>query len=95
MKHGPPVSTLKPVELLGTIGVLVLGVGIGAMASRWIGNGAVPLVVAGALLHAVAMAMKHRIETRAGQSFPPWVVAMYWLCWLLLVGLLGWIFVSR
>jgi hypothetical protein len=41
------------------------------------------------------MWMKHRIEARAGQPLPRWVVVAYWLCWVLLVGLLGWIFEAQ
>jgi hypothetical protein len=95
MKGASHVSRMKAVELLGTTGVLILGLGAGALTSRWIGNGAISLIVAGTLLHSVAMVMKHRIEKRAGQSFPRWVIVAYWLCWFLLVGLLSWIFASR
>jgi uncharacterized membrane protein YebE (DUF533 family) len=79
------VNRLKVAELTSGIGALVLGIGLGAMFSRWVAPSAALIALAGLGAHAFGMWDKHRIEARQNGD-AGWVVALYWLCWLLLVG---------
>ena len=85
----------KRAELLGTSGVLLLGVGAGAWLGNVISAYAVPLIVGGALIHALAMFGKHRLETANGMTQPLWYKILYWLCWILLMMLGLWLVFSR
>lgn len=80
-------ARLKSAELLSTTGALVLGVGLGAALSTYVGRAAVPLLVAGIASHGWGMLQKHRLE--AGASYAPawWEAALYWLCWIAMAAL--------
>lgn len=43
----------------------------------------------GVSLHAFGMWDRHRLEARGHAENPLWVVALYWVCWLLLAGVLA------
>lgn len=88
-----PSSTLKRVELLGTAGVLILGVGAGAWLGESLVNYAVGLMAVGGCVHALSMYGKHRIESVQGipQSWPFRI--LYWMCWVLLASLAAWLVV--
>ena len=83
------MTRLKLAELTSVIGVLVLGLGLGALLSRWVGPAAVPVTIGGTAIHVVGMWEKHHLESRGGAKSPAWVVALYSACWLLLAALLG------
>ena len=36
---------------------------------------------------------KHRLEGQAHAAAEPWVTALYWVCWLLLAGVVAFLFV--
>jgi len=38
---------------------------------------------------------KHRLEAQAHAESAPWVVALYWVCWLLLAAAVVLLFVRR
>ena len=78
---------LKLAELTSGIGALLLGIGLGGLFARWITPVAAIVVVAGVITHAFGMWDKHRIETQRGAEGEPWVVVLYWVCWLMLAGL--------
>ena len=78
------MTRLKLAELTSGIGALVLGVGLGALFADWFASGAGLIVVAGASAHAFGMWDKHRLEAQSHANNPTWVVALYWVCWLLL-----------
>ena len=40
-------------------------------------------------LHAFGMWDKHRLEARGQAENASWVVALYWVCWLLLAAVLA------
>lgn len=88
-------AALKRAELLGTMGVFVLGAGAGAWFGEVLARYAVLLLVGGAVLHAVAMYGKHRLEAVSGMAQPVWYRILYWLCWVLLAMLAAWLFLSR
>jgi hypothetical protein len=78
------MNRLKTAELTSGIGALVLGVGLGAMSPGWLNRSAGWITLAGLALHAFGMWDKHRIERHQPGRTPPWVVALYWICWVLL-----------
>jgi hypothetical protein len=86
-------ARLKSAELLSATGALVLGVGLGATLSTYIGKAAVPLLVAGIVSHGWGMLQKHRLEAKADYVPARWELALYWICWgalavlLLLIGI--------
>lgn len=75
-------------ELTSGIGALVLGVGLGALFADWITDGASLIVLAGASAHAFGMWDKHRLEHHVDGAGGRWVVALYWVCSLLLAGVI-------
>src|SRR5262245_16174609 len=81
-------ARLKSAELLSVAGALVLGVGLGAALSSFIGNAAVLLLVAGIASHGFGMLQKHRLEAEEGYAPALWETALYWVCWVALAGVL-------
>lgn len=45
--------------------------------------------------HGVGMWNKHRMEAQVHAKSGPWVVALYWVCWLLLAAVVALLFVRR
>ena len=78
-------TSSKGFELLGTLGVLLLGIGLGAWFSSALNAFIFPMLIIGGICHAVAMLATHRVETMTGIPQPRWVQMLYWLCWLLLI----------
>ena len=88
------MTRLKVAELTSGVGALVLGVGLGALFSRWFAPAAGVIVLAGAITHAFGMWDKHRLEGQAHAATEPWVTALYWACWLLLAGVIAFLLVG-
>lgn len=88
------MTRLKLAELTSGIGALVLGVGLGALFSPWFAPAAGFIAVAGVAAHSFGMWDKHRLEAQAQVESAAWVVALYWVCWLLLAAVLV-LFVRR
>ena len=82
------MTRLQLAELTSGVGALVLGVGLGAVFVRWVGPAAGVITLAGLLVHAFGMWDKHRLETRTSTDGGSLVAALYWVCWLLLAGVL-------
>lgn len=78
------MTRLKVAELTSGIGAVVLGVGLGALFPGWFARSAVWITLAGLCLHSFGMWDKHQIERHESDPSPGWVVALYWVCWLLL-----------
>lgn len=79
------MTRLKVAELTSGIGALVLGVGLGALFPHWFGPAAALITASGVVVHSFGMWDKHRLEKQSAQGVNPWwVVALYWVCWLLL-----------
>ena len=83
------MNRLKLAELTSGVGALVLGVGLGALFPHWFGSTAGVITVVGLSLHAFGMWDKHQLEARGPAENPRWVVALYWVCWLLLAAVLA------
>jgi hypothetical protein len=82
------MTRLKLAELTAGVGALVLGVGLGALFAAWVGPAAVVVTLAGVLVHAFGMWDKHRLEAPTPADRSPLVLALYWVCWLMLAGIL-------
>ena len=89
------MTRLKIAELTSAIGVLALGVGLGALLAPWFAPAASLLTLAGIAVHGFGMWDKQRIEARTDAPAGTWVIALYWICWLLLAGLVVTLFVRR
>jgi hypothetical protein len=85
----------KLADLTSGVGALVLGVGLGGLFPQWFGPAAGAITVVGLSVHAFGMWDKHRLEARGQPENPLWVVALYWVCWLLLAGVLAMLLVWR
>ena len=89
------MTRLKLAELTSGLGALVLGVGLGALFAQWLTPAAGLVALAGAVAHAFGMWDKHRLEAQAHAKSGPWIVGMYWICWLLLAGVVAMVFIGR
>lgn len=82
------MTRLKLAELTSGIGALVLGVALGALFARFVGPAAWVVTLTGVLVHAFGMWDKHRLEGKNEGSSGSVVIALYWVCWLMLAGVL-------
>jgi hypothetical protein len=89
------MTRMKFAELTSGLGALVLGVGLGALFPHWFSPSAGLIVLAGAVAHAFGMWDKHRLEAQRADGTGRWVVALYWTCWLLLAGVIVFLFVEH
>jgi hypothetical protein len=71
-------------ELSSAVGAGVLGVGLGALLASPLRGLAIPILVAGLVLHSWGMTDKHQLENARGEARPRWSTALYWVCWLAL-----------
>jgi hypothetical protein len=78
------MTRLKVAELTSGVGALVLGIGLGALTSDWVGRAAGLVTLMGLVTHGVGMRDKHRLESTPEAADRRWTVALYWVCWLLL-----------
>ena len=89
------MNRLKLAELTSSVGALVLGIGIGSLFPEWFGGVAAVITIVGLMLHAFGMWDKHRLESSMATTNLAWVVALYWVCWALLVALVAVLVVVR
>ena len=82
-------SRLQVASLMSGLGALILGFGLGVWAGRFFGGTGWPFILSGALLHGLGMFATHRLQDDSAQ--PRWSKALYWLCWLLLGGVVTYI----
>jgi len=90
--HGRSTAT-KGADLASGLGAIVLGAGLALVAPAAFQAYAVPLLVAGLLVHGLGMTLKYRLENREGSPIW-WERALFWLCWACLAVLGLWIVVG-
>ena len=82
------MTRMKLAELTSGVGALVLGVGLGALFTAWVAPAAGFITLAGVAVHAFGMWDTNRLETRTESDNGRFVLALYWVCWLMLGGVL-------
>lgn len=80
-------SRIKRAELVSSFGAGLLGFGLGMLAATYVADLAWYVLVAGVVMHGWGMYDKHMVERNLRQIEAPWVMGLYWLCWLALAGL--------
>ena len=80
------MTRLKLAELTSGVGALVLGIGLGSLFATWIAPAAGLVAFAGLLTHGFGMWDKHRLEAQTATDGGPLVTALYWICWVMLAG---------
>jgi hypothetical protein len=80
-------NRVRVAELTSGVGAVVLGIGVGVIASGVLRGLGLYLLLAGVLAHGWGMYAKHRAESLSGAAAPGWHAALYWLCWAILAGL--------
>ena len=83
-------SDIRKAEVLSTVGAGVLGAGLAIALHRWVATLAIPLIVAGVVMHGWGMASRRRLESRGGVRRARWERPLYWLCWAALAAILLW-----
>ena len=84
-------ARLKRAELTSSLGALVLGAGLGALAAPWLGGATVAVLLVGLAVHAWGMYDKHHLERGSEAASVPFATALYWSCWVLIALLLAWL----
>ncbi len=88
-------ARVKQAELASGVGAGVLGFGLGVLFAADLRSYAVPILAFGALLHGWGMWDKHRLERPQESARLWWDTAMYWVCWVSLIGLALYIIVRQ
>lgn len=78
-------------ELFGSIGAGVLGAGLALLFRQPLAAFTVPFLAVGGIVHALAMLEKHRLDATSATVVPRWTQWTYLLCWILLLGLLAYV----
>src|SRR5574338_1148128 len=89
------VARVKRAELLSSLGAGVLGAGLALLLPNLLAPYAIPILLLGLVSHAAGMSQKHGLEQQGEVVRVLWAEAVYWLCWLALVTLLGWIVIRQ
>lgn len=89
------IARVKRAELLSSLGAGVLGAGLALLLPNLLAPYAIPILLLGLVSHAVGMSQKHGLEQQGEVVRVLWAEAVYWLCWLALVALLGWIVIRQ
>src|SRR5262245_18738142 len=77
-------NRIKRAELLGSVGALVLGVGVGLPFARFLTPYTTPLLLPGFLLHSWGMYYRRKLDQASAVTSPGWVNVLYWVCWIAL-----------
>lgn len=85
---------IKKAELLGSVGALVVGVGLGLLFTNFLKPYTVPALLIGLLMHGWGMFDKHRLERSSSDVRIWWQEFLYWFCWITLFALILYIAVS-
>lgn len=81
-------SGVKRARLLGGVGAVALGVGLGALFASFLKPYALPVLLTGVAMHALGMFIEHRLENKSANAPVWWAEILYWVCWVLLLGVI-------
>jgi hypothetical protein len=82
---------LKKADLASGVGAGILGVGLGVLLFKFLKPFTVSILIIGLFLHGWGMFEKHRLENESKAIFVWWSELLYWLCWIALLILVGYI----
>ena len=82
----------KAAELASGLGAIILGAGLALLLPDALRGYAIPILVAGILVHGVGMSLKHRRETVEREPLW-WERALFWFCRVCLGLLAIWLLV--
>ena len=77
--------------LLSTTGAAIAGAGFGLLFSRLLQPYGAAILSVGIIAHLVGMIARRRAQTSQGYLRARWETTSYWICWGLIVLLLGYI----
>lgn len=80
---------IRKAEILSVSGAAVAGAGAALLLERWLSAVAMPLLVVGVLAHGLGMLLRRRLEQRTLVPRAAWEEPVYWLCWVILAGILA------
>lgn len=84
-------NRLKQLDIVGALGAAVLGAGVALVFKDWLFPFDVPAVLIGIAVHGGAMFAKNRLEMQSNVIQPMWERVAYWVCWVMLLALVGYI----
>ena len=82
----------KAADLAAGLGAIVLGAGLALLVPDILRGYAIPILVAGILVHGVGMSLKHRLEAVERQPLW-WERVLFWFCWACLGLVAVWLLV--
>lgn len=95
MESGPAWSRRETIEsTLSAFGAGFVGLGVGLVLGIQQAAVGWTLLAGGLLAHAAGMVFLHRRRQGHGDEQPAWLEYAYWLCWAVLVvviGLVAWL----
>jgi membrane-bound ClpP family serine protease len=77
--------------LLSTTGAAIAGAGFGLIFSRLLQPYGAAVLIVGIVAHLVGMISRRRAQSSQNYVRAAWEVASYWICWSLIILLLGYI----
>ena len=77
--------------LLSTTGAAIAGAGLGLLFSGLLQSYGGMILIVGIVAHLGGMIIRRRAEASRDYARAGWEIASYWVCWVLIILLLGYI----
>lgn len=97
MKHDRTLTKAKLEELASTVGVGIIGFGLGALLANFIQQYAFGIILIGLIMHGWGMYRAHHRNKKERDhinsisqikvSEISWINLLYWFCWIIIIGL--------
>lgn len=87
-------SHLKRAELTSSIGAAILGGGVALLYAEALSHFALAILLIGIFVHTWGMYDKRRLERQSDAPRIWWAEFLYWTCWVGIIGLALYIFVT-